>query len=435
VTYLIDHIAESVDAYRPLWQAGLVLYEFVNLHSLDLTDAVPTILSFLVTFYMETTASAALENHDFSFFFKALAILCDAPSPQIAEFLSGFSDKILKSSLNQNDFVRLALLFAPTALSKGSDLAVETVISEQTTESAIRLLLDSRFSPSRTIRNLKPAILFQFPAATIFADLIDAAAQTRSAAEAFVFKLFPTVSCSENYQTAEVLIATKSHPNFGRMIANARGAPQDDGLRLLHSATEFLRSNFESLRGRTASLLRICQWLKLWTGDDSLDCFGELLLQPTTNPDPEFIELLRLIGQSVNRLFSSDFFAANEAAILETLKPDQHDSFCRLLFIFDAFADERIQRTILESDQLRILVRSVLQNFPEDLNLALVIRVMELVSPVRELFLRCCYSNADLLIGYQNIFRCLQSYRYELPPQHAQRLVEAFFKGTSNKTS
>jgi hypothetical protein len=66
-----------------------------------------------------------------------------------------------------------------------------------------------------------------------------------------------------------------------------------------------------------------------WTGENSVEDFGELLLQVTKNPGPEFIALLWLIGQSVNH----SFFIGNETAFLEALRPDQSNSFCHL-FVF-----------------------------------------------------------------------------------------------------
>lgn len=128
----------------------------------------------------------------------------------------------------------------------------------------------------------------------------------------------------------------------------------------------------------------------------------------------------------MNRFQSSEFFVANQAAVLSTLKPHQRDSFCRLLFVFDAFPDELIQAIILESDEFEALFRFVLESSSEGLGLILLGRLFELIGPLNERLLQLCYSNPDLLLRKVSHLRLVKSYQCSLSPDEFQRLLEAF---------
>jgi hypothetical protein len=218
---------------------------------------IPTLVAFLTTFYRETTMTAPLENHDFSEFFKILEVFGDEST---TKFVSDYVGKVLRSRSNHTEFARLLKRFAPSELSRVSDAAIETLILEASSDSDIASLLGNRATKSHIIHSLKRDILFRFPNSMLFIDLTDSNQEIRFAAEAFVYRQFPTVTHADNYQKAENLISGSSSPDYSRMVGTAgANSPRDDALHVIAAGNAFLSESLEALGCRATSLLMIVQ--------------------------------------------------------------------------------------------------------------------------------------------------------------------------------
>jgi hypothetical protein len=206
------------------------------------------------------------------------------------------------------------------------------------------------------LHELTRDVLLNFPDVTLFAEFASANAAGRKDAESLLFQQFPRVTHCADYQSDEDLVSGSVEPNLLPLSGETSDLKsQEEALRLLASAIGFVNER------PVTDVLKIVQWLKIVTRDDSLGPIGAWLCGRDEEQGPFFfIECLRLLAGSVRESERTALLLDNHSAICARLVADRSDSVFRFLFIFAAFPSQPAQLAILESAQFTGLLRFVI---------------------------------------------------------------------------
>jgi hypothetical protein len=392
---------------------------FVQTYPLRFVPLLEQLVAFLSDFYRER--GSRWESFDLSGFFAVLTLLGDnLQSNDIDRFLAESSGKILAAKGNQLEFAHLASRFCPALLSRLPMPVLATLCGDARSKEELRAILGDTIGTTQIVRELPRRVLLGFPELTIFSALTASTATPRNEAEALLFKLFPRVTHSDQYQSAEDLISGAVTLNFLCFsAATSDEASREDGLRFLASAVDFVNEDFPRA---TPHSLRLIQWLKIAKKEDSLGCLGDWLFRSDDQSDPLFLETLRLLAGSVRAVETEDFFFANQAAILRCLRTERADSLCRFVFVFAAFRSASVQHTILQSAEFPALLRFVIAQ--KDAT-ARVQQFLKLVL-VPDVFLEQLFDFPAFILQSPFLLRLFERASTVFPPVCQQRLTELF---------
>lgn len=376
VNYVVKNIKESISVWKTLPYFARIIHSYLSVGKDHVRIGNDNkwgneIMDCIQTFYNQSLSSYALNNIDFSNFFRSLEILYPSMnSNETKAFVSAYESQIEESQKNLDAFRSLKDMIYGVKQAQNATSSPDIFCSYLLTLKDYEIInqsiekcgkpktwvLDALIRYSQTIAPL----LFKYEAEVLLPLLTDTEQCNREKAEELIYKLFKELPKLENYSKADLLLLGHSHISvFDRYQAEESNKrliraevkkltkmnsskklyqkikmkfKRNDSYfsyinktaeRFLDISLDYIGHSHSQLPNRMSNLFRVVHWLKVRLGSQNITNLKEVLEfvgRQQMSPNLDLIELLHLYQTFTYKQFDT-FFKENNQSFMNSLSP------------------------------------------------------------------------------------------------------------------